>query len=62
VTPDLCRRARLERGWTPWKLAQATGLAERTIMDFEAGVTSPRPGTLIALRRVLGADAGSVLS
>jgi predicted transcriptional regulator len=53
MDPKLCRKAREALGWSPWTLARAAGLAERTILDFEAGTTRPRPGTLIALRRAL---------
>jgi ribosome-binding protein aMBF1 (putative translation factor) len=57
MDPKLCRKAREALGWSPWTLARAAGLAERTILDFESGATTPRPGTLIALRRALGSAA-----
>jgi len=46
-----CREGREELGWTAAKLATAAGLTERTVTDFESGLRSPRPGTLIAIRR-----------
>ncbi|MBW8814364.1 MAG: hypothetical protein JF588_13130 [Caulobacterales bacterium] len=42
------------------ELARRAGLAERTVLRFEAGLAQPRPVTLVALRktlRLLEADA-----
>jgi ribosome-binding protein aMBF1 (putative translation factor) len=53
MSPEACRRERQQRGWSPWTLARAAGTAEGVILAFEAGVGSPRPGALTALRRAL---------
>src|SRR5690606_34602373 len=53
MTPEECSAARERLGWTTHRMASIAGLAERTIIRFEAGEATPRPGTLIALRRAL---------
>lgn len=55
LTPQVCRERRTRLGLTTWRLANLAGLAERTVLQFEAGAVSPRPGTLIALRRAFRA-------
>lgn len=51
MNADECRARRLRLGWTEQELADQAGLSELTIRSFERGLTQPRPGTLIALRR-----------
>jgi len=51
ISPEQCRKTREALGWTPAYLAMAASLAEKTILAFEGGVRSPRPGTLVAIRR-----------
>jgi predicted transcriptional regulator len=53
LTPEICRRARLSLGWSPEKLASAAGLSPPTIAKFEQENCTPRPGTVIALRKAL---------
>lgn len=53
LTPDLCRRARLSLGWSAEQLATAAGLSPPTIAKFEQRNCTPRPGTVIALRKAL---------
>jgi transcriptional regulator with XRE-family HTH domain len=55
LTPDECRAAREQRGWTQSRLATVAGLAERTVRLFEMQAVSPRPGALIALCKALKA-------
>jgi transcriptional regulator with XRE-family HTH domain len=50
MTAEECRARRAAAGLTPYQLARLAGLAERTVVLFEAG-RSARAGTLIALRR-----------
>lgn len=40
-------------GWSLERLAEISGLADRTIIDFERGLRQPLGGTLIALRKAL---------
>ncbi len=51
MTPDECRTRRTELGMSTERLASLAGLAERTVVKFEASLVSPRPGTVIALGR-----------
>lgn len=51
MTPVECRERRAVLGITPGDLASRAGLAERTVVRFEAGLAQPRPVTLVALRR-----------
>jgi len=53
MTPEQCRAERERLSVTVGALASAAGLAERTVKLFEESRVSPRPGTLIALRRGL---------
>lgn len=54
MTADECRMRRSAAGLTTYQLARLSGLAERTIILFEAG-RAARAGTLIALRRAFRA-------
>jgi transcriptional regulator with XRE-family HTH domain len=58
VTPQTCREARENLGWTPEQLAAASGLALQTVLRFEAQAQQPRASTLIALRKALRAAGG----
>lgn len=51
MTPQDCRARRSELGLTLGRLASLSGLAERTVWQFEAARVAPRQGTLIALRK-----------
>ncbi|WP_117590361.1 helix-turn-helix domain-containing protein [Caulobacter zeae] len=53
ITPQQCRTARQARQWSEEDLANAAGLALRTIIDFEQGRRQARPGSLIAIRKTL---------
>lgn len=39
--------------WSRERLADAAGISERTLIDFERGARSPVPATLAAIRRAL---------
>ena len=65
-TPQECRSAREQMGWTREHLAEIAGVKKRTVITYETGVRMPRAGTLIAIRRAfrtaglsLGAVAGA---
>ncbi len=61
MTGEECRRERERLGLTIERLATRAGVAGRTVLRFELGVTEPRPVTLVALRkalRLLAEDAG----
>lgn len=51
MTPDDCREQRTSLGVSPGELARRSGLVERTVLRFEAGLARPRPVTLVALRK-----------
>jgi predicted transcriptional regulator len=51
MTPVECQARRAALGLSPYELARRAGLVERTILRFEAGLSAPRPVTLVALRR-----------
>lgn len=51
MTPQECREARARLRVTPCELARRAGLAERTVLRFEAGLAQPRPVTLVAIRK-----------
>jgi ribosome-binding protein aMBF1 (putative translation factor) len=57
VSPSECRAAREALGWSEARLAQAAGLAERTVRLFEAQACAPRQGTIIALRKAIRSAA-----
>lgn len=60
MTKEECSAARARLGWSTYRLAAIAGLAEKTVLRFEAGEAEPRPGTLIALRRALRTGAALV--
>lgn len=51
--PDKILTARTARGWTRELLAVYSGISASTIGRIERGQLTPRPGTIIALARVL---------
>jgi DNA-binding transcriptional regulator YiaG len=46
-------QARQQLGMTQAQLGQALGVSERTIQNWEAGATSPRPAQEKAIERML---------
>jgi transcriptional regulator with XRE-family HTH domain len=62
MSPEDCERERRRRGWTVEDLAARSGLVALTIQKFEAGLTQPRPGTFIALRRAFARAEFGALS
>jgi transcriptional regulator with XRE-family HTH domain len=59
LTQAQCRAARALLGWSQEILVEASKVAKKTIADFERGARTPRPRTLIDLRRAL--DTGGVI-
>jgi len=53
MTPEECRRRREAHGLTIEKLALLAGVAERTVLRFEAQSVQSRYGTMLALKRAL---------
>lgn len=54
---DRLTDAMLEKGVSVARLAELSGLAERTILDIMAGKTEPWPGCLCRLAHALGTCA-----
>jgi DNA-binding XRE family transcriptional regulator len=50
-TPAECRVLRNSLRWSREQLALEAGLTKRTVRDFETGIRTPHPRTLIAIRR-----------
>jgi hypothetical protein len=53
MTPEECRGRRRAVAASTAELAARAGLAERTVLRFEAKLAKARPVTLVALRRGL---------
>ena len=53
ITRDQCRGARALLEWTQDRLAEAAGVAKKTLADFEAGKRTPYDRTLADIRRAL---------
>ncbi|AWC22219.1 helix-turn-helix protein [Aminobacter sp. MSH1] len=53
ITPEQCRAARALVDLSREELANLSGTAHRTIVDFERAARQPRAATLDALRRAL---------
>ncbi|HMK90487.1 MAG TPA: helix-turn-helix transcriptional regulator [Methylocystis sp.] len=51
ISPAQCRAARGLLDWSQQRLADASGVGNTTICNFEGGRSSPQPGKLSALRR-----------
>jgi predicted transcriptional regulator len=56
LTPETCRAARGMLDWSRADLAGRSGVADRTIVDFEAGDRQPRAGTMKKLRDAFEAE------
>jgi len=59
MTPAQCRAARALISLSQEALASASGVAKRTIANFEGGTAQPYPRTIAALRTTL--EAGGVM-
>ena len=46
--------ARTELGMTQTQLGDAAGVSLRTVLDYEKGRKTPRPGTMLRLAKALG--------
>lgn len=55
MTPHQCRAARALLDWSQEDLAQASGIAKRTIASFEKGQRTPYEKSIVALSGALGA-------
>ena len=55
MTPAQCRAARALLNWTQQQLADAAGVGNATIRNFEAGRSGPQKATLTVLCRALEA-------
>lgn len=53
MTPEQCRAGRALVDWSRERLADASKVSHRTIVDFERGARAPRAGTLEALQHAL---------
>lgn len=53
ISPAQCRAARSLLSWRQDELEEASGVAKKTIADFERGARTPRPATLEAIRATL---------
>lgn len=53
MTKDQCRAARAFLAWTQDRLTEASGVAKKTIADFEAGKRTPYDRTVADLQRAL---------
>jgi len=59
ISAEQSKAARALIGWTRRRLAEASQVSERTLIDFERGARAPHRRTLFDLRRALE-DAGVV--
>ena len=57
ITASQCRAARALIGWSRERLAEASHVGVRTLVDFEREARHPQGRTLIDIRRALE-DAG----
>lgn len=55
LTPDLCRAARGLLNWTQMDLKAASGVATKTIADYERGARTPYDRTIRDLREAFEA-------
>ena len=53
ISPAQCRAARSLLSWRQDELEEASGVAKKTIADFERSARTPRPATLKAIRTAL---------
>ncbi len=59
ILAEQCKAARALIGWSRRELAEASQVAERTLIDFERRARSPQRRTLHDIRRALE-DAGVI--
>ncbi len=59
ILAEQCKAARALIGWSRRELAEASHVAERTLIDFERRARSPQRRTLHDIRRALE-DAGVI--
>ena len=59
ILAEQCKAARALIGWSRRELAEASQVAERTLIDFERRARSPQRRTLYDIRRALE-DAGVI--
>ncbi|WP_336488145.1 helix-turn-helix transcriptional regulator [Methylobacterium nigriterrae] len=55
ITRDQCRAARALLEWTQDRLADASSISKKTLVDFEAGRRTPYDRTIADIRRSLEA-------
>ena len=55
ISPAQCRAARSLLSWRQDELEAASGVAKKTIADFERSARTPRAATLAAIRTALEA-------
>ena len=55
LSSKLCRAARVGVGMSRKELADAAGLNERTVIDFERGARTPHSGNLDRIKEALEA-------
>ncbi len=53
ILAEQCKAARALIGWSRRELAEASQVAERTLIDFERRARSPQRRTLYDIRRAL---------
>ncbi len=61
IFPRQLRHLRLERGFSQERLAELAELSVNAISSFERGLRFPRPASLDALARALGAEPGDFM-
>lgn len=54
-------RRRKERGWSIDRLAEATGVHRKTIIEVEAGRVAAKVSTIHGIAHALGADVGDLV-
>lgn len=59
-SPEECQALRSRLEWSQERLAEKAGLTIKTVVDFEAGVRTPHPRTLIAVRAALRQAGASI--
>lgn len=49
-------QARLKQGWTQWQLAEAIGVKQSQIANWEGGFRKPKMDALMKIGNALGVD------
>jgi len=62
ITPEQCRAARGLLKWTQRELANAAGVANQSVRDFELGRKNPQRGTLTLIQQTLEAHGVQFLN